>query len=77
MHDTTSEVLRILTALGVSSSPLEPNTELTQLGIDSLKFIDIVLGIEKHFGITFSSETMVPESFRSPSTIAASVEKHR
>lgn len=77
MKDTIAEVLRILDNHGVSTTPLEPNTDLDQLAIDSLKFVDIIVAIENHFEITFSNAAMVPESFQTPFTIAASIDKHQ
>lgn len=40
-------------------------------GIDSVDVLDLVLGIEKHFGVRIAQDDAVKEHFRSLNTLAA------
>lgn len=42
--------------------------------IDSVDVLDLVLGIEKHFGVRIAQDDAVKEHFRSLNTLAAYIE---
>lgn len=43
-------------------------------GIDSVDVLDLVLGIEKHFGVRIAQDDAVKEHFRSLNSLAAYIE---
>ncbi len=43
-------------------------------GIDSVDVLDLVLGIEKHFGVRIAQDDAVKEHFRSLNTLAAYIQ---
>ena len=45
-------------------------------GIDSVDVLDLVLGIEKHFGVRIAQDDAVKEHFRTLNTLAAYIQGH-
>jgi acyl carrier protein len=82
MQQTTSDIdrsellnriARLLSArvnLEVSS----PHADLFAAGMDSLMFVDLLLGLEVEFGIKCSLDGLEPDNFRTPARIADYVE---
>jgi acyl carrier protein len=50
---------------------LQEDTILTNLGIDSFSVIEIILFIERKFGVVIPDEYLVPENLKSVSAMAA------
>jgi acyl carrier protein len=48
-------------------------TELNSIGIDSFSLIEIVLFIERQYGIVLADESLVPENLKSIDTIALTI----
>ena len=42
----------IIISIGVDEKDIQPDSLLSELGADSLDLIEIVMGVEKEFGIT-------------------------
>jgi acyl carrier protein len=58
---TVDQVTTIVAAqCGVDRSGVSSSTSLGQLGADDLDFVEIVLGLESHFGISLPDEEMDP-----------------
>lgn len=56
---------------------LTPETPLQeQAGIDSMAMVEIILFIERKFGVAFSDEELNPEIFQTVEVLAKAVEKH-
>jgi len=49
---------------------VEPDTSFSQIGIDSLSTIELVLFIERKFSIVLPEEELIPENFKSAHTLA-------
>ncbi len=49
---------------------VEPDTPFTELGIDSLSIIELVLFLERKYKITLPEPELVPENFISVNTLA-------
>lgn len=57
-----------LVAAGIE---IKPETSLTALGLDSFSIIEIVLFLERKFGIELPDEALTPENIASPNAMAA------
>jgi acyl carrier protein len=55
---------------------VEPMTDFSQLGIDSLSLIELVLFIERKFNIALPEEDLLPENFKSAETLAKCACRH-
>lgn len=49
---------------------LNDDTELAALGIDSFSLIEIVLFIERQFGVVLQEDVLIPENLKTISSIA-------
>lgn len=61
-----------LVAEGVT---IEGNTALAKIGLDSFSIIEIVLFIERKYGVQLPDEALVPENIASPDAFAKCVLK--
>jgi acyl carrier protein len=52
---------------------VNPGTSLTQLGLDSFSIIEIVLFIERQYGLTLPDVALSKENIESPQAFAACV----
>ena len=60
-----------------SSVPITAETNLLDSGyLDSLLVMDVVLSIEKQYGVAIGSSEISPRHFRSVKTLAALVASH-
>ena len=50
---------------------IDKNTELNNIGVDSFSLIEIVLFIERQYGVVLTDESLIPENLKSIETIAA------
>ncbi len=50
-------------------------TDLKQAGIDSFSTVEIILFIERNFGVSIPDEKLVPENFRTLQSLAAIVQE--
>lgn len=62
-----------LVADGVS---VEGDTSLTQLGLDSFSIIEIVLFIERQYGLSLPDEALSQDNIQSASTLARCVQQY-
>jgi acyl carrier protein len=63
----------IATVIGRDQKELTPETALQTLGLDSLRFVSILVSIEKRFGVRLLEAGLTRESLRSIATLAAVV----
>lgn len=54
-----------------------PDTSFNQLGIDSLSIIELVLFLERKFNITLPEEALLPENFKTVTTLAECAIRYR
>ena len=60
-----------------SPAPITAETNLLESGyLDSLLVMDVVLSIEKQYGVAIDSSEISPRHFRSVKTLAALVASH-
>ena len=50
-------------------------TDLKQAGIDSFSTVEIILFIERKFGVSIPDEKLVPENFKTLQSLAAVVQE--
>lgn len=50
-------------------------TDLKQAGIDSFSTVEIILFIERNFGVSIPDEKLVPENFKTLQSLAAIVQE--
>lgn len=77
MIDKT-EIERAITAetatiLGIDDSDVTPHTKLESLGIDSIRLVELLIFIEKQYGIRLMDAGLDRNSLRDASSLAASV----
>lgn len=52
---------------------IDATTDLKQAGIDSFSTVEIILFIERKFGVAIPDEKLVPENFKTLQSLAATV----
>ncbi len=52
---------------------IDANTNLKQAGIDSFSTVEIILFIERRFGVSIPDEKLVPDNFKTIQALAATV----
>ncbi|MEV4466182.1 phosphopantetheine-binding protein [Micromonospora echinofusca] len=52
-----------------ADAPLEPDQSLTELGVDSLEVVELIVNLETEFDIEIPPELLQPEVFATPGTI--------
>lgn len=50
-------------------------TVLSEIGIDSYSIVEIILFIERKYGVVIPDEMLVPENFRTIAVLAATTQK--
>jgi acyl carrier protein len=54
---------------------ITPSSVLSEVGIDSYSIVEIILFIERKYGVVIPDELLVPENFRTISLLAATTQK--
>ena len=62
--------------LAAGSAPLDPDVPLTDLGLDSLGMVGLILDLETVLGFSFPEEQVTPATFYSTGSLWAAVEPH-
>jgi acyl carrier protein len=65
--------IEIETLLSLKSDSIKPDTDLTVLGIDSLRFVSLLLAIEQKFGVNLLKVGLTNEDTKSVRNLAAVV----
>ena len=52
---------------------IEATTNLKEVGIDSFSTVEIILFIERRFGVAIPDEKLVPDNFKTLQALAATV----
>ncbi len=68
-------VKQVLGPSGVVPDPFPVGTQLSDLGISSLKMVNLMLAVELEFDIAIPQADITPENFQSCATIVALVER--
>ena len=68
-------VKQVLGPSAVVPDPFPLNTQLSDLGISSLKMVNLMLAVELEFDIAIPQADITPENFQSCATILALVER--
>ena len=68
-------VKQVLGSRGVVPDPFPLNTQLSDLGISSLKMVNLMLAVELEFDIAIPQADITPENFESCATILALVQR--
>lgn len=75
---STAEIERALTAeiadiLDIEEKSISPNTSIESLGIDSFRLMELLIFIEKEFGISLINAGLQRESLQNVSSLASCV----
>ena len=70
-----SLVKQVSGSAAVFPSPFPVNTQLSDLGVTSLKMVNLMLAVEVEFDIAIPQSDITPENFQSVNAIRALVEK--
>jgi len=54
---------------------VNPDTELSQLGVDSFSLMELVLFIERRFGLELPAEALIPENISNVTVLSAFCER--
>ncbi len=54
---------------------IEADTNLKQAGIDSFSTVEIILFIERKFGVSIPDEKLLPDNFKTLQALAATVQE--
>ena len=68
-------VKQVSGSAAVFPAPFPVTTQLSELGISSLKMVNLMLAVELEFDIAIPQADITPENFQSVSSIQALVEK--
>ena len=68
-------VKQVSGSAAVFPAPFPVDTQLSELGISSLKMVNLMLAVELEFDIAIPQSDITPENFQSVSAIRALVEK--
>ncbi len=69
---STLEKVQQLFAQKVKADTIDPNTELRELGLDSLDLVELMMEIEKEFGFEFDNDEMT--SFKTLADVVKAIE---
>ncbi len=76
MQKITQEIIRnelmsfIQTNILDSTISITPETPFNEIGLDSMSIIEIVLFIERKFGIAISERDLIPDNLKSVQSLA-------
>ncbi len=68
-------VKQVLGPSGAFPEPFPLNTQLSDLGVSSLKMVNLMLAVEMEFDIAIPQADITPENFQSCATIVALVDR--
>lgn len=54
---------------------IDATTNLKQVGIDSFSIVEIILFIERKFGVIIPDEKLIPDNFKTLQVLAATVQE--
>lgn len=70
-------IAEIQTLCSLKPGSVTSETSLPTLGIDSLKFVSLVLAIEKHFGVNLMKKGLKPADMQTAKALAAAIAARR
>lgn len=71
------EIMKILAAMSLlDEGEITENDMLTDIGIDSLKIVEVIMEIEDHFNITFDDSDLDPEALATVKNVIDLVKKY-
>jgi acyl carrier protein len=57
-------------------SPVDPDTHLATLGMDSMEIVSLIVDLEDGFGFQLPEELLAPEVFATPGTLWDALRPH-
>ncbi|MCE9671611.1 phosphopantetheine-binding protein [Myxococcus stipitatus] len=73
MRTRLVEVLREFLPRVAPGEPVEMSRPLSEMGLDSMSAINLMLALEGAFDISFPDELLTAETFHSPATLESTV----
>ncbi len=71
------EIMKILAAMSLlDEGEIMENDMLTDIGIDSLKIVEVIMEIEDHFNIKFNDSDLDPEALDTVKSVIDLVKKY-
>ena len=58
-----------------SEIKIDAGTDLQKAGIDSFSIVEIILFIERQYGVTITDDKLIPENFKTLDALAATVQE--
>lgn len=75
METKLHAVLRGHMPADVGPDRLDPDDKLVDLGIDSLRLVELIIALEEEFQVLIPDEEMLAENFQNVGTVAALVDR--
>jgi acyl carrier protein len=73
----SAKLTAIIKSLGGDPEAIRPDVPIRDLGLDSLKTMELVLALEETFGIQIPDEDLTGETLGTPGTILDLIERLR
>lgn len=71
------EIMKIMAAMSLlDEDEVTEDDILTDIGIDSLKIVEVIMEIEDHFNITFDDSDLNPEALTTVKSVIDLVKKY-
>jgi len=70
-------VVRRILGPSAATTPLPIDARFSELGLNSIKMVSLMLAIEAEFDVVIPQEEITPESFASIASVAAMLERVR
>ena len=68
-------VVQQILGAGAAASPMPIDARFSELGLNSIKMVSLMLAIETEFELTIPQDDITPENFTSIATVEAMIEK--
>ena len=74
-QDITGEIKKYIEKNILDASvKIDAHTDLKSAGIDSFSIVEIILFIERKYGVSIPDDKLVPENFKTIQSLAATVQ---
>ena len=68
-------IVRQILGPGAASSPMPIDARFSELGLNSIKMVSLMLAIETEFELAIPQDDITPENFTSIATVEAMIER--
>ena len=75
LPETFTELIRTAARFLADDAPLDPDAQLSALGIDSLEVVELIVQIEDMYGVEVPQDMLTPDVFACARTIWQALDK--